>query len=60
GYSIYDIIERLTKSKPNQSIQTPTTETESELSKSQTLTLDQKNLDSSHNSKTPLDSSKNN
>lgn len=56
GYSVYDITERLTKSKTNQSMQLPKLETELELSKSHTLTLDQRSLDSLHSSKTYVDS----
>lgn len=56
GYSTYDFIERLSKPKANQSVQSPTAEMELEESKSHTLILNQKNLDSLRSSKTLADS----
>ena len=56
GYSAYDFIERLSKPKSSQQGQIPKVETESVESKSHTLTLDQKNLDSLHISRTQADS----
>lgn len=58
GYSTYDFIERLSKPKSIQQGQIPKSETESVVSKSHILTLDQKNLDSVHNSKIHADSLK--